>query len=109
MFKNRLGLMGAIAGILSMPSASVHRTAGTGNTRSKHIKNHNGAWARTGSVKFINHDLAFKMRREAAAHNDLLDSMKQDGILSKAGNVKPGCLGAYNLAIQQRLRTHRYY
>lgn len=75
-----------------------------GNDASKYIKSSSGAWARTGSTLYIDHNKVLQARKECEAHNTLLPNLREAGILTRAGNVVQGRLADYRAAIASEVK-----
>lgn len=83
-------LFGSVLAAIGLGAAAMR-----GSDANKYIKSPSGAWARTGSTKYIDHKKVLQARKECAAHNKLLGSLKEYGIVSRKGNVKPGRMDDY--------------
>lgn len=67
-----------------------------------------GAWARTGSAMYIDPAKTRQARKECAAHNSILPSLRERGIVTRKGNVVEGRLADYNAAIAAQVKKFSF-
>lgn len=97
--RTKHSLFGSVLAAIGLGSPATR-----GNDASKYIKSPSGAWARTGSTKYIDHAKTLQARKECAAHNSLLPSLRERGIVTRKGNVVEGRLADYNAAIASAVK-----
>lgn len=97
--RTKHSLFGSVLAAIGLGAAALR-----GNDANKYIKSPSGAWARAGSTKYIDHKKTLQARKECAAHNSILPSLRERGIVTRKGNVIEGRLADYNAAIATQVK-----